>query len=56
MAETKIRPVRSDKEYVEALARIDVLMDAVTGSPEFEELDALVGLVELYESRHEPMF
>ena len=55
MAEVKIRPVRSEKDYEEALARIDALMDAVPDSPEFEELDVLVDLVELYESRHEPM-
>lgn len=56
MAESKIKPVRSEKEYVEALARIDFQMDAVPDSPELEELDALLDLVELYESRHEPMF
>ena len=55
MTEAKIRPVRSERDYEEALARIDALMDAVPGSPEFEELDVLVDLVELYESRHEPM-
>ena len=30
-------------------------MDAAPGSPEFDELDVLVDLVELYESKHEPM-
>ena len=55
MAEANVKPVRSEKDYEEALARIDALMDAVPDSPEFEELDVLVDLVELYESRHEPM-
>ena len=55
MTNTKIRPIRSEKDYAEALARIDVLMDAVSGSPAFDELDVLADLVELYESRHEPM-
>lgn len=55
MTMSKIKPVRSEKDYEEALARIDALMDAVPDSPEFEELDVLVDLVELYESRHEPM-
>ena len=49
MAKAKIRPVRSEKDYEEALARINALMDAVPDSPEFEELDDLVDLVELYE-------
>ena len=55
MTKAKIRPVRSEKDYEEALARIDALMDAVPDSPDFEELDVLVDLVEHYESRHEPM-
>ena len=55
MANAKIRPIRSEKDYDEALARIDVLMDAAPGSPAFDELDVLADLVELYESRHEPM-
>ena len=55
MAKAKIRPVRSEKDYEEALARIEALMDAVPDSPESEELDVLVDLVELHESRHEPM-
>ena len=55
MTNTKIRPIRSEKDYDEALARIDVLMDAAPGSPAFDELDVLADLVELYESRHEPM-
>ena len=55
MTQANIKPVRSEKDYEEALARIDALIDAVPESPEFEELDVLVDLVELYESRHEPM-
>ena len=55
MATGKIKPVRTAQEYEAALARIDTLMDAVPGSPEFDELDVLVDLVELYESKHEPM-
>ncbi len=30
-------------------------MDAEPGSAEFDELDVLADLVELYESKHEPM-
>ena len=55
MANTKIKPIRTEKDYEEALARIDALMDAVPGSPEFDELDVLADLVKLYESRQEPM-
>ena len=55
MANTTIKPIRTERDYEEALARIDALMDAVPGSPEFDELDVLADLVELYESRNEPM-
>ena len=50
-----VKPIRTEKEYEAALARIDELMDAELGSPEGDELDVLVDLVELYESKHEPM-
>ena len=50
-----IRPVRTEADYEAALARIDELMDAEPETPDGRELDVLVDLVELYESRHEPM-
>ena len=51
----EVKPIRTESDYAAALARVDELMDAEVGSPEGEELDILVDLVELYESRHEPM-
>ena len=48
-------PIRTQADYETGLARIEELMDAEPGSPEGRELDALVDLVDLYESRHEPM-
>ena len=51
----EIRPIRTESDYKAALTRIDELMDAELGSPEGGELDVLVDLVELYESKHEPM-
>ena len=50
-----VKPIRTEEDYEAALARIDELMDAEFGSPEGDELDVLVDLVELYESKHEPM-
>lgn len=55
MVNSTIRSIRSEKDYEAALARIDALMDAESGSDEFDELDVLTDLVELYESKHEPM-
>ena len=50
-----VKPIRTESDYAAALARVDELMDAEVGTPEGEELDVLVDLVELYESKHEPM-
>ena len=50
-----IEPIRTEADYETALARIDELMDAEPGGPEGRELDVLVDLVDLYETRHEPM-
>jgi len=50
-----IRAIRSDTDYETALARIDELMDAETGTPAGEELDVLADLVELYEAKTQPM-
>ena len=50
-----IKPIRNENDYDAALSRIDELMNAQPGSPDGQELDVLVDLVELYESKHEPM-
>ena len=50
-----VKPIRTEKDYEAALARVDELMGAAPGSLEGDELDVLVDLVELYESKHEPM-
>ncbi|MCY3996651.1 MAG: hypothetical protein OXF07_10950 [Rhodobacter sp.] len=55
MVNSKLKPIRTEKDYAAALVRIDALMDARPGSAEFDELDVLADLVELYESKHEPM-
>ena len=55
MANSKIKPIRTEKDYEAALARIDALMEEEPGSVEFNELDVLADLVELYETKHEPM-
>ncbi len=52
---SNIRAIRNEADYESALARIDALMDAESGTPEGEELDVLTDLVELYEAKHVPM-
>ncbi|MBN2895180.1 MAG: DNA-binding protein [Campylobacterales bacterium] len=50
-----IVPIRTQEDYDTALARIDQLMDAQYGTPQGDELDILVTLVEAYETKHYPM-
>ena len=45
-----IRPIRTEEEHKEAVARIIELLGAKEGSPEDHELDALVEAVKAYES------
>ena len=47
--------IRTETDYATALARVEELMDAEPATPEGEELDTLVDLVERYESRHLPL-
>lgn len=41
--------IRNEAEYAECMARLDALLGAEPGTPEGEELDALVDLVVIYE-------
>ena len=50
-----IRPIRSDEDLDTALARIEEIFDAAPGTPEDDELGVLLDLVELYESKHQPI-
>ena len=50
-----LKPIRTDADYETALARIDEIFEAEHGSFEGGELDVLVDLVELYESKNFPM-
>lgn len=49
------KPIRTEEDYEAALARIEEIFEAEFDSPEGKELDILVDLVELYESKHVPM-
>jgi HTH-type transcriptional regulator/antitoxin HigA len=47
-----IKPIRTDKDYEEALKRVEVLMDAKEATAEFDELEILSTLIENYEAKH----
>jgi len=51
----KISPIKSEADYENALNRVDKLMDAEINTPEGDELDVLVTLIEAYESKHHPI-
>ena len=47
-----IKPIRTNKDYEEALQRVELLMDAREGTIEFDELEILSTLIENYEAKH----
>ncbi len=47
-----IRPIKTKKDHAAALRRIEQLMAAKANSPEGDELDILVTLVEAFEAKH----
>lgn len=51
----EIKPIRNQQDHETALRRIESLWDSKDGSPECDELDVLVTLVEAYEREHFPV-
>ena len=52
---TELKPIRSDADYDAALAEVERLWGAKSGTPEGDRLDVLATLIEVYESKHYPM-
>ena len=50
-----IKVIKTEEDYQKALSRIEELMDAELGTPEGDELDFLVTLVEKYEDKEYPI-
>jgi HTH-type transcriptional regulator / antitoxin HigA len=50
-----IKPIKTEEDYDAACKRIDEIFQAVPGTPEEEELDILVTLVDAYEEKHFPV-
>lgn len=48
----EIKPIKTQKDYGEALGRIEELWDSKPNSSDSDELDILATLVEVYESKH----
>lgn len=47
-----IKPIKTKKDHAQALKRIEALMPAKANTPQGDELDILVTLVEAYEAKH----
>ena len=50
-----IKPIKSERDYEQALQRVESLWKAPEGSAESEELDVLATLIEAYEREHFPI-
>ena len=51
----KIKPIKTKKDYQQALERLDVIFDAKKNSPEGDELEVLGILIDNYENSHFPI-
>jgi HTH-type transcriptional regulator/antitoxin HigA len=51
----EIKPIKNERDYEEALRRVESLWKSPEGSPEADELDVLATLIEAYEREHYPM-
>ncbi|SRR5438128_2456326 len=52
---TDLKPVRSEADYDAALAEVERLWGAKSGTPEGDRLDVLATLIEVYEVKHHRM-
>lgn len=50
-----IAPLKTNKDYENALKRLELLFDAPTGTPESDEADILALVIDDYERRHFPI-
>jgi len=51
----KVKPIRTEQDYEQALRRVEELWASPCDSPERDELLALVTLIEAYEDEHYPI-
>lgn len=50
-----IKPIKTDADYKEALKRLEVIFDAVVGTPESGEADIPGLIIDDYEKKHYPI-
>ena len=52
---SELKPIRTKKDYEAALAEVERLWGARSGTPRGDRLDILATLIEAYEAKHYPM-
>jgi HTH-type transcriptional regulator/antitoxin HigA len=50
-----LKPIKSDTDYRQALARLEVIFDAPIGTSESDEADILGLMIDEYEKKHFPI-
>jgi HTH-type transcriptional regulator/antitoxin HigA len=51
----EIKPIKNEKDYNQALKRLETIFDAKPGTPESDELEVLGILIDQYENEHFPI-
>lgn len=51
----ELKPIRTEADYEDALAEVERLWGAKSGTPEGDRLDVLATLIDAYEAQHYPM-
>lgn len=51
----ELKPIRTEADYEAALAEVERLWGAKSGTPEGDRLDVLATLIDAYEAKHYPM-
>ncbi|CAM5760995.1 MULTISPECIES: helix-turn-helix domain-containing protein [Hyphomicrobiales] len=52
---TELKPIRTEADYDAALAEVERLWGAKSGTPDGDRLDVLATLIEAYEAKNYPM-
>jgi HTH-type transcriptional regulator/antitoxin HigA len=50
-----IKPIKSDEDLRMAFKRLEIVFQAQEGTPEADEMEVLVTLIEAYEQKHYPI-
>jgi HTH-type transcriptional regulator / antitoxin HigA len=55
MMAAELKPIRSETDYRTALAELERLWGAASGTPDGDRMDILATLIDIYESEHDPV-